>query len=105
MSSFANQTIAQIELFTRDDYVSGQIYVLPKHLDEKVTPAPQRSVPFCLVERQTSCHIGVDKAGLTGQRLPLLMRLTYFLSSTGSPPPALPGPAPDRVRRAVARGK
>ena len=36
-SSFANQTIAQIELFTRNDaYVRGQVYVLPKHLDEKV---------------------------------------------------------------------
>jgi len=36
-SSFTNQTIAQIELFTRnDEYKSGQVYVLPKHLDEKV---------------------------------------------------------------------
>ncbi|MFA7679321.1 MAG: adenosylhomocysteinase [Pigmentiphaga sp.] len=36
-SSFANQTIAQIELWKNNDrYVSGQVYVLPKHLDEKV---------------------------------------------------------------------
>ncbi len=36
-SSFANQTIAQIELWTRKgDYESGKVYVLPKHLDEKV---------------------------------------------------------------------
>jgi len=36
-ASFTNQTIAQIELFTRgDQYASGQVYVLPKHLDEKV---------------------------------------------------------------------
>jgi adenosylhomocysteinase len=36
-SSFANQTLAQIELFTRpNDYQVGQVYVLPKHLDEKV---------------------------------------------------------------------
>jgi adenosylhomocysteinase len=35
-SSFANQTIAQIELFTKNgDYPVG-VYVLPKHLDEKV---------------------------------------------------------------------
>ena len=35
-SSFANQTIAQIELFTRTaDYPIG-VYTLPKHLDEKV---------------------------------------------------------------------
>ena len=36
-SSFANQTIAQIELFTKPDaYQAGKVYVLPKHLDEKV---------------------------------------------------------------------
>jgi len=36
-SSFANQTIAQIELYTRNEaYEKGQVYVLPKHLDEKV---------------------------------------------------------------------
>ena len=36
-SSFANQTLAQIELFTRPDhYQPGKVYVLPKHLDEKV---------------------------------------------------------------------
>ncbi len=36
-ASFTNQTIAQIELFTRGDaYEKGQVYVLPKHLDEKV---------------------------------------------------------------------
>src|SRR3954469_1911208 len=35
-SSFANQTIAQIELFTHSDSSDvGQVYVLPKHLDEK----------------------------------------------------------------------
>ncbi|HBP29302.1 MAG: adenosylhomocysteinase [Advenella sp.] len=36
-ASFTNQTIAQIELFTRtEQYNKGQVYVLPKHLDEKV---------------------------------------------------------------------
>jgi len=36
-SSFANQVIAQIELWSQpDQYASGQVYVLPKHLDEKV---------------------------------------------------------------------
>ncbi|OXR48985.1 MULTISPECIES: adenosylhomocysteinase [unclassified Pusillimonas] len=36
-ASFTNQTIAQIELFTRGDaYKKGEVYVLPKHLDEKV---------------------------------------------------------------------
>ncbi len=36
-ASFTNQTIAQIELFTRgEQYQTGQVYVLPKRLDEKV---------------------------------------------------------------------
>ncbi|MCK9514997.1 MAG: adenosylhomocysteinase [Ottowia sp.] len=36
-ASFANQTLAQIELFARpDQYQAGAVYVLPKHLDEKV---------------------------------------------------------------------
>jgi adenosylhomocysteinase len=35
-SSFANQTIAQIELFTRTDKYPLGVYTLPKHLDEKV---------------------------------------------------------------------
>ena len=35
-NSFTNQTIAQIELFSKNDEYEKQVYVLPKHLDEKV---------------------------------------------------------------------
>ena len=35
-NSFTNQTMAQIELFTRNDQYEKKVYVLPKHLDEKV---------------------------------------------------------------------
>jgi adenosylhomocysteinase len=35
-ASFTNQTLAQIELFTRGDHYKNEVYVLPKHLDEKV---------------------------------------------------------------------
>jgi len=35
-NSFSNQTIAQIELFTKNDSYEKKVYVLPKHLDEKV---------------------------------------------------------------------
>jgi adenosylhomocysteinase len=35
-NSFSNQTIAQIELFTKNDEYEKRVYVLPKHLDEKV---------------------------------------------------------------------
>src|ERR671939_1368733 len=35
-NSFTNQTIAQVELFTKNDEYEKRVYVLPKHLDEKV---------------------------------------------------------------------
>jgi len=35
-NSFTNQTLAQIELYTRGDHYKNEVYVLPKHLDEKV---------------------------------------------------------------------
>ena len=35
-NSFANQTIAQIELWTKNDEYDNEVYRLPKHLDEKV---------------------------------------------------------------------
>jgi adenosylhomocysteinase len=35
-NSFTNQTIAQIELWTKNDEYEKKVYVLPKHLDEKV---------------------------------------------------------------------
>jgi adenosylhomocysteinase len=35
-ASFTNQTLAQIELFTKNAEYQNEVYVLPKHLDEKV---------------------------------------------------------------------
>jgi adenosylhomocysteinase len=35
-NSFSNQVIAQVELFTKTDDYERKVYVLPKHLDEKV---------------------------------------------------------------------
>jgi adenosylhomocysteinase len=35
-NSFSNQVLAQIELFTRHDQYESKVYVLPKHLDEKI---------------------------------------------------------------------
>ncbi|MBP9641783.1 MAG: adenosylhomocysteinase, partial [Acidovorax sp.] len=50
-SSFANQTIAQIELFTHSDYYeNGKVYVLPKHLDEKVARLHLKKVGAMLTE-------------------------------------------------------
>jgi len=50
-SSFANQTIAQIELWThRDVYECGKVYVLPKHLDEKVARLHLKKIGAMLTE-------------------------------------------------------
>jgi adenosylhomocysteinase len=65
-SSFANQTIAQIELFTKPkDYKAGQVYVLPKHLDEKVARLHLMKVGAMLTELsdEQAAYIGVSKAG------------------------------------------
>ena len=35
-NSFTNQVLAQIELFNKSDKYAKEVYVLPKHLDEKV---------------------------------------------------------------------
>jgi adenosylhomocysteinase len=65
-SSFANQTIAQIELFTKTkDYQSGKVYVLPKHLDEKVARLHLKKVGAMLTElsKEQADYIGVKVAG------------------------------------------
>ncbi len=65
-ASFANQTIAQIELFTKKDaYESGKVYVLPKHLDEKVARLHLKKVGAMLTELtdEQAAYIGVSKAG------------------------------------------
>ena len=65
-SSFANQTIAQIELFTRPEkYQVGQVYVLPKHLDEKVARLHLKKVGAMLttLTDTQAAYIGVPKQG------------------------------------------
>ncbi|MBP6405337.1 MAG: adenosylhomocysteinase [Proteobacteria bacterium] len=65
-SSFANQTIAQIELFTKSkEYKAGKVYVLPKHLDEKVARLHLKKVGAMLTEltQEQADYIGVSKQG------------------------------------------
>ena len=65
-SSFANQTIAQIELWSRPDaYESGKVYVLPKHLDEKVARLHLKKLGAMLTELSPTQadYIGVSVAG------------------------------------------
>ena len=65
-SSFANQTIAQIELFTKpDDYQAGKVYVLPKHLDEKVArlQLSKLNAQLSVLTDEQAAYIGVSKSG------------------------------------------
>jgi adenosylhomocysteinase len=64
-SSFANQVIAQIELFTGADRYPIGVYVLPKHLDEKVARLQLRKLNARLTELtdEQARYIGVEKAG------------------------------------------
>jgi adenosylhomocysteinase len=54
-NSFTNQTLAQIELWTNIDKYENKVYVLPKHLDEKVA-------------RLHLAKIGVELEELTGEQ-------------------------------------
>ena len=65
-ASFANQTIAQIEMFTHPEaYENGKVYVLPKHLDEKVARLHLMKVGAMLTELSDmqAAYIGVPKNG------------------------------------------
>jgi adenosylhomocysteinase len=65
-SSFANQTIAQIELWGhRDYYERGKVYVLPKHLDEKVARLQLKKLGAMLTELtpEQASYIGVPVEG------------------------------------------
>lgn len=64
-NSFADQTIAQIELFTKADEYDNQVYRLPKHLDEKVARIHVEALGGTLTEltKEQAEYIGVDVAG------------------------------------------
>jgi adenosylhomocysteinase len=64
-NSFTNQTIAQIELFTKNDDYDKQVYVLPKHLDEKVARLHLDSlgVKLTRLSEEQAAYIGVSVAG------------------------------------------
>ena len=64
-SSFANQTIAQIELFTHGQRYPVGVHTLPKHLDEKVARLQLKKLDAQLTELtdQQAAYIGVPKDG------------------------------------------
>jgi adenosylhomocysteinase len=64
-NSFSNQTIAQVELFTKNEDYERRVYVLPKHLDEKVARAHLGALGARLTELrpEQAAYIGVPVDG------------------------------------------
>ncbi len=64
-NSFTNQVIAQIELFTKNDDYEKQVYVLPKHLDEKVARLHLEALGIRLTELSPdqAAYLGVPVEG------------------------------------------
>ncbi|MEO6915779.1 MAG: adenosylhomocysteinase [Chitinophagaceae bacterium] len=64
-NSFTNQTLAQIELWTNTDKYENKVYVLPKHLDEKVARLHLAKIGVVLEELSTaqSEYLGIPKEG------------------------------------------
>jgi adenosylhomocysteinase len=64
-NSFTNQTIAQIELFTKNDQYEKKVYVLPKHLDEKVARLhlDALGVKLTQLSPEQAAYIGVPVQG------------------------------------------
>lgn len=64
-ASFTNQTLAQIELFTRSGDYQNEVYVLPKHLDEKVAALhlDKLGVELTRLSQKQADYIGVPRQG------------------------------------------
>ena len=86
-NSFSNQTIAQIELFTKNDEYEKKVYVLPKHLDEKVA-------------RLHLDALGVKLTSLTASRPP-----TSACRSTAPTSPTTTATSPNCRQRVPARSR
>ena len=64
-NSFANQTLAQIELFVRGEQYENKVYVLPKHLDEKVARLHLARIGanLTVLSPEQASYIGVSQDG------------------------------------------
>ncbi len=64
-NSFTNQTLAQLELWTNTDKYENKVYVLPKHLDEKVARLHLAKIGVVLdvLTTEQSAYLGVPKEG------------------------------------------
>ncbi len=64
-ASFTNQTLAQIELWTKGDEYKNDVYILPKHLDEKVARLhlDRIGVKLSVLDKEQADYIGVSVDG------------------------------------------
>ena len=64
-ASFTNQVLAQIELWTRGDQYKNDVYILPKHLDEKVAALhlPKLGANLTVLSQEQADYISVDQTG------------------------------------------
>jgi adenosylhomocysteinase len=64
-ASFSNQTLAQIELWTKGDDYENKVYVLPKHLDEKVASLhlAKLGAKLTTLSKMQADYIGVGQQG------------------------------------------
>jgi adenosylhomocysteinase len=64
-SSFTNQVLAQIELWTKPGHYKNDVFVLPKHLDEKVAMLhlAKLGVKLTTLTDAQASYIGVSKQG------------------------------------------
>jgi len=64
-ASFTNQVLAQIELWTKGDQYENKVYVLPKHLDEKVARLhlDKLGVTLTTLSDEQAAYIGVGQQG------------------------------------------
>jgi adenosylhomocysteinase len=64
-ASFTNQVLAQIELWTRGEQYQNEVYILPKHLDEKVARLHLDRIGVKLTELKAdqASYIGVGVDG------------------------------------------
>lgn len=64
-ASFSNQTLAQIELWTNSDTLENKVYVLPKHLDEKVAELhlAKLGAKLTKLSKGQADYIGVSQDG------------------------------------------
>ena len=64
-NSFTNQVLAQMEIFQHGEQYGKQVYVLPKHLDEKVARLHLERIGanLTVLSDEQAAYIGVDKSG------------------------------------------